>query len=86
MISVPVQLMFGTAMFHISRISAFVGNPASSVQAGDSRNISSVLLDWHPFPSLGPDRRGPVLNVLMEQKSSASFPSSKKVDTPFSSH
>ena len=71
--SVIVPPMSWTAVSHILGISTFMGNPASCVQAGDSRNISSALLDRHPCPSLGLESRDPVLNVLVEHKSSASF-------------
>ena len=74
-VSVHVPPMFGTTVSHIFGISTFVGNLASSVQASDSRNISSALPDWHPCPGLGPDSRDPILNVLVEQNSSVSFPS-----------
>ena len=74
-ISMPVPPMSGTAVSHTPGISAFVSNLVSCVKASDSRNISSALPNWHPCPGLGPDSRGPVLNILVEQKSSASFPS-----------
>ena len=64
--SAHVPLMIRTVMSHNSRIPASEGNLASYVQVGDSRNISSVLHDWHPCPDLGPDSRGLVLNVLVE--------------------
>ena len=63
---VPMLLKFGTAVSHIPEISAFVGNPAFYVYAGDSRNISSALPDWSPCPSLVPNSRDLVLNVLVE--------------------
>ena len=65
-VSMHVPPMSGIAVSHIPRISAFMGNLASYVQAGDNRNISSTLHDWHPCLGLGPDSRDPVLNVLME--------------------
>ena len=84
--SMHVPLMIGTVMSHNFGIHASEDNPTSRVQAGDSRNISLVLLDWHPYPGLGPDSRGPVLNVLVEYKSSTSSSTSKKVDPLSSSH
>ena len=54
-------------------ISASVGNPTSYVQADGNRSMSSALA-------------GPVPEALVGQKSSASFPNSKKADPPFSSH
>ena len=72
-VSVLVPPISGTAVSHILGISIFMGNLASYVEVGDSRNISSALLDRHPCLGLDLDCRGPVLNVLMEHKSFASF-------------
>ena len=44
-VSVYVPSMSGTTVSHILGIFALVGNPASCVQAGNSRNISSALPD-----------------------------------------
>ena len=74
-VSVPVPPMLGTAVSHAPGISTFVGNPASYVQAGDSRNISSTLPDWHPYLGLDPNSSGSIPNVLVEHKSHFSFPS-----------
>ena len=70
---VPIPLIFRPALFQNLGISAFGGNPASYVHADGNRSISSALA-------------GPVPGALMGQKSSASFPNSKKADPPSFSH
>ena len=41
--SVHVQLMIGTEVFHSPRVLAFMGNPVSCAQADGNGNMSSVL-------------------------------------------
>ena len=69
----PIPLITGTASAQNPGIHASVGNPASYVQADGNRSMSSALA-------------GPILAALVGQKSSVSFPNSKKADPPSSSH
>ena len=69
----PVLLITGTASAQNHGIHASVGNPASYVHADGNRNMSSALA-------------GPIPGALVGQKSSISFPNSKKADSPSSSH
>ena len=71
--SAPVPLITGTAPAQNPKIHTSVGNPASYVQADGNRSMSSA-------PA------GPVPRALMGQKSSISFPNSKKADPHSSSH
>ena len=71
--SVPVPLITGTEPTQNPWIPASVGNPASYVQADGNRSMSSVLASLVP-------------GALVGQKSSTSFPNSKKADPPSSSH
>ena len=71
--STPVPLITGTAPAQNPEIHTSEGNPASYVQADGNRSMSSATV-------------GPVLGALVGQKSSVSFPNSKKADPPSSSH
>ena len=68
-----IPLMFGATLFRNLGIPASRGSPASYVQAECNRSMSSTLV-------------GPVLRALVGQNSSISFPNSKKLDPPSSSH
>ena len=69
----PIPLITGTAPAQNLGIHTSVGNPTSYVQADGNRSMSSA-------------QAGPILGALMGQKPSVSFPNSKKVDPPSSSH
>ena len=71
--SAPVPLITGTAPAQNPSIHASVGNLTSYVKADGNRRMSSALAS-------------PVPRALVEQKSYVSFPNSKKVDPPSSSH
>ena len=71
--SAPVPLMTGTALSDNSGIPAFVDNPVSCAQVDGKRKMSSALA-------------GPVPGGLVGQKSSISFPNSKKAGSLSSSH
>ena len=65
--SAPVPLMTGIALAQNLGIHASVGSPVSYVQVAGNRSMSSALA-------------GPVRGALVGQKSSVSFPNSKKAD------
>ena len=69
----PVPLIIGTEPTQNPGIHASVSNPPSYVQAYGNKSMSSALA-------------GPIPGVLVGQKSSVSFPNSKKADPPSSSH
>ena len=71
--STSVPMITETTPTQNPGIHTSVGNPASYVQAYGNRSMSST-------PA------GPVPRALVGQKSSVSFPNSKKVDPPSSSH
>ena len=71
--STPVPLITGTAPAQNPGIHTLVGNPASYVQVDGNRSMSSA-------PA------GLVPGALVGNKSSISFPNSKKADPPSSSH
>ena len=71
--SAPVPLIIGTTSAQNPGIHTSVGNPVSYVQADGNRSMSSAPV-------------GPVPGALVGQKSSVSFPNSKKVDPSSSSH
>ena len=71
--SAPIPLITGTGLAQNPGIHASVDNPASYVQDDGNRSMSSALAS-------------PVLGALVGQKSSVSFPNSKKADPPSSSH
>ena len=68
----PFPLITGTAPAQNPGIHASMGNPTSYVQADGNRSMSSAMT-------------GSVPRALVGQKSSISFPNSKKVDPPSSS-
>ena len=72
-LSATVPLITRTASAQNPGIHTSVGNPTSYVQADGNRSMSSA-------PA------GPVPGALVGQKSSVSFPNSKKADPPSSSH
>ena len=58
-----VPLMIGTEVSHIPGIPASMGNLISHVRANGHGNMSTVLTDWKPWSGLGPDSRGPILEI-----------------------
>ena len=67
--SALVPRMTRTALSRNPRILASMGNPSSYVRAVGSGNMSPVLPNWKPWPNLGPDGRGLVLETLEQYKS-----------------
>ena len=73
-VSEPIPLMIGTEVSRILGIPASAGNLVSHVRADGNGNMSSVLTDWKPWSGLSPDSLNLVPEILMEYKSSTSFP------------
>ena len=71
--SAHVPQMTRIALSRNLGIPASRGNPASYVRAVGNGNMSPALPDWKPWPDLGPNSRGLILETLEQQKSSTSF-------------
>ena len=85
-VSSSVLQLTGTVLSQNPGIPISWCNPVSYVQVIGRNNISSVLPDPMPYLGLGPDNLGPVPEILVKQKPSASFPNWKKTDSPSSNH